>query len=162
MGPSFTEGAIVQHLAKIRTKMEDAGLHVPPAQKRGTVTRAASSIYKPKAKSTTAPVPRVRPDTDPHSRARGICDEEEEEETGPRLDFSAQAKSRRVTKRQSATRRAAAVVKQESDEDDPLAGLDDELYDSDNEYGAKKPRTRKKRSPIEGLKETHRGTAQEV
>ena len=30
MGPKFSSGAIIQHLAKLRTKMVEAGLDVPP------------------------------------------------------------------------------------------------------------------------------------
>ena len=47
LGPSITEGAIVQHLAKLRTRLESEGVKVTPPMKRGG--RAASSI--PAAKS---------------------------------------------------------------------------------------------------------------
>ena len=35
LGPTITEGAIVQHLAKLRNKLEDAGVDVVPPLKRG-------------------------------------------------------------------------------------------------------------------------------
>ena len=45
MGPSFTEGGIVQHLAKLRNLMVLAEIPVPPSIKRGTVTKSPSKIY---------------------------------------------------------------------------------------------------------------------
>ncbi|RMZ89991.1 hypothetical protein DV736_g2788, partial [Chaetothyriales sp. CBS 134916] len=50
MGPRFSEGAIVQHIAKIRSKMQDEKektnpeLLVPPPNKRGSVTKPASAM----------------------------------------------------------------------------------------------------------------------
>jgi len=49
MGDQFTEGAIVQHLAKLRQKMEAGGIPVPPALKRGMITKEPSKIYGPTA-----------------------------------------------------------------------------------------------------------------
>src|ERR1700744_3453017 len=45
MGPTFTEGGIVQHLAKLRSLMDQAGIPVPPAVKRGMITKSPSKIY---------------------------------------------------------------------------------------------------------------------
>ena len=42
LGPTITEGAIVQHLAKLRTRLESEGVKVTPPMKRGG--RAASNI----------------------------------------------------------------------------------------------------------------------
>ncbi|RMZ74811.1 hypothetical protein DV737_g5714, partial [Chaetothyriales sp. CBS 132003] len=50
MGPRFSEGAIVQHIAKVRSKMQDEKektnpeLLVPPPNKRGSVTKPASAM----------------------------------------------------------------------------------------------------------------------
>ena len=44
LGPDFTEGAIVQHLAKLRSKMIDVGLPVPPPMRRGTL-QTPSKVY---------------------------------------------------------------------------------------------------------------------
>lgn len=136
MGPSFTEGACIQHLAKIRTRMEEQGLHVPPAQKRGTVTRAASSIYRPnKAKELNTPVPRVRADIAPPQRGAGFIEDEEVEEVDEHENFSTPPRTARKTvRRQAALSKAPAAVKFDSDEDDPVPAL----YDSDHEYGAKR------------------------
>lgn len=57
VGSSVTEGAIVQHLAKLRARLLDAGEDVPPLLKRGGgYTPAASSsnakkVAKPKRKA---------------------------------------------------------------------------------------------------------------
>ena len=45
MGDKFSEGAIIQHLAKLRLKMEELGIGVPPPLKRGGVASDASSLY---------------------------------------------------------------------------------------------------------------------
>ncbi|RMD43176.1 hypothetical protein DV735_g1960, partial [Chaetothyriales sp. CBS 134920] len=50
MGPRFTEGAIVQHIAKVRNKMQDEkeksnpDLLVPPPNKRSSVPKASSAM----------------------------------------------------------------------------------------------------------------------
>lgn len=45
MGPHFTEGAIVQHLAKLRTLMAKHEIPVPPSLKRGMLTKTPSKVY---------------------------------------------------------------------------------------------------------------------
>ena len=45
MGPDFSEGAIIQHLAKLRHKMKDAHMPVPPQLKRGTANQIPSKLY---------------------------------------------------------------------------------------------------------------------
>ena len=47
LGPTITEGAIVQHLAKLRTRLESEGVKVTPPMKRGG--RSTSNL--PSAKS---------------------------------------------------------------------------------------------------------------
>ena len=56
MGPTFTDGAIIQHLAKLRNLMAAVGIPVPPPVKRGTVTKSPSKIYGSGAN------PRVKPE----------------------------------------------------------------------------------------------------
>ncbi|KAL2412721.1 hypothetical protein ABEF95_005199 [Exophiala dermatitidis] len=45
MGPKFSEGAIVQHLAKLRSIMASEGIPVPPPLRRGMITRTPSKVY---------------------------------------------------------------------------------------------------------------------
>ena len=56
MGEKFTEGAIIQHLAKLRQKMVANDMPVPPPLKRGTVV-APSKIYAPAGTKRKAPPP---------------------------------------------------------------------------------------------------------
>ncbi|KAJ5142577.1 uncharacterized protein N7515_001364 [Penicillium bovifimosum] len=59
MGPKFTEGAIVQHLAKLRTRREEQGKPVPPPLKRSAVLANRRSQWQEQSPS--------RPD---HSKKR--------------------------------------------------------------------------------------------
>ena len=51
MGPKFTDGAIVQHLAKLRQKMVANNMAVPPPLKRGIVN-TPSKLYAPASRRT--------------------------------------------------------------------------------------------------------------
>lgn len=75
MGEKFSDGAIVQHLSKLRQKMIDNNLPVPPPLKRGT-TVVPSKIYAssggarrksmpetPTTTATTITTPKSRPST---------------------------------------------------------------------------------------------------
>lgn len=55
MGSTFTEGAITQHLSKLRSKMADLNVvPVPDAPKRGAVTTKPSSVYAQKNRAGPA------------------------------------------------------------------------------------------------------------
>jgi hypothetical protein len=56
MGQNFTKGAIVQHLAKIRQRMVETNVRVPPAPRRGAVTVEPSSKCGPKGRKAIAPL----------------------------------------------------------------------------------------------------------
>lgn len=56
MADNVTGGAIVQHLAKLRARMVEQGIAVPPPLKRGGTT-APSKIYSRKRKSAAEPIP---------------------------------------------------------------------------------------------------------
>lgn len=115
MGPNFTEGAIVQHLAKVRTKMEESGLHPPPAPKRGVTARAPSSIYR-KAKSTNQTAQPRRANQDVEVELEDDIDEDV---------VSATRSTRPGQSRRSAATRSSRVkkepgIKQESTAEDDL------------------------------------------
>lgn len=56
MGATFTEGAIQQHLAKLRTKMAEQNVApVPPPPKRGQVTKKPSTVYGQKQRVIAPP-----------------------------------------------------------------------------------------------------------
>ena len=59
LGPTITEGAIVQHLAKLRNKLENEGVKVTPALQRGGRIRighatAANNVKTVSAKGAVA------------------------------------------------------------------------------------------------------------
>src|SRR5271170_6103914 len=51
----FTGGAIIQHLSKLRSKMESHALKVPPPLRRGLIVNAPSKIYSPSNKRKGGP-----------------------------------------------------------------------------------------------------------
>jgi hypothetical protein len=135
MGPKFTEGAITQHLAKLRGIMEKSGIPVPPSLRRGMVSRTPSKVYaNPDNKHSFdavtpmhAGTPRV-PDV-----YKSIYDKSERTEEDTPLKPKARARARARGKGKG--RR----MSDEDDEDEPVP----ELYDSDEDvYTAPKKRRR--------------------
>ena len=118
MGPVFTEGAIVQHLAKLRNKMDedntrdDLQLPVPGKVGRGTVTKPASRAY-------AKPVPKVNG----VPKFAEVSDMNEEE--------LAAAETQRAAKGKGKGKR----TKKEMSDDDTIDEIPS-LYDSDADYGA--------------------------
>lgn len=56
MGSTFTEGAIQQHISKLRNKMAELNVApVPAAPRRGTVTNKPSAVYGQKGRAGLAP-----------------------------------------------------------------------------------------------------------
>ena len=119
MGPVFTEGAIVQHLAKLRNKMDedntrdDLQLPVPGKVGRGTVTKPASRAY-------AKPVPKVNG----VPKFAEVSDMNEEE--------LAAAETQRAAKSKAKGKR----TKKEMSDDDTAIDEIPTLYDSDADYGA--------------------------
>ena len=54
LGPTITEGAIVQHLAKLRTRLENEGVKVTPALQRGGRVRTNRSTASNNVKTVSA------------------------------------------------------------------------------------------------------------
>ncbi|KAK2732319.1 hypothetical protein FQN55_004261 [Onygenales sp. PD_40] len=54
MGNGISEGAIVQHLAKLRKRMDDMGLDVPPPLKRGTGNSLGPTVGTGSSKRVTS------------------------------------------------------------------------------------------------------------
>lgn len=58
MGANFSEGAIVQHIAKLRGKMADLNVApVPGPSKRGQAASRPSSVYTSKSRANPPPAP---------------------------------------------------------------------------------------------------------
>lgn len=140
MGPKFTEGAIIQHLAKLRTSMAAEGIPVPPALKRGMVTKTPSKVYAntPSKAKYEPVVPMYTGSPDAAGQELSLYDRpkkgrsQEEEGQSPKGKSRARAKS---------SRRNLS----DGDEDaEPLP----ELYDSDGDFETPKKRQRKSKAAI--------------
>lgn len=120
MGPKFSNGAIVQHLAKLRAKMVEADLEdvpIPPPLKKGVTTKEPSKIYAPgnKRKKATAAAGAIGAPATPPSRK------------------TTKAKGKKIKKEAS----------DDESEEEP------DLYDSDEEWGAPNKKAKKnKKSPV--------------
>lgn len=74
MGSTFSEGAIIQHISKLRTKMAELNVApVPPPTKRGSVTTRPSAVYAQRNAQTdlllpAPPAPHLPP---PKTRSKG-------------------------------------------------------------------------------------------
>ena len=124
MGDKFTEGAIVQHLAKLRIRLEDLAKDVPPPLRRGAVTKEHCTVYKPKKGGK--PPPRL---------LEGLIIDR------PSVLYNnapTQPKTGEVAKKDRINK-----VKEEAFSDDEDDGIMEDLYDSDDDYGPKKKKSKK-------------------
>ena len=80
----FTGGAIIQHLSKLRTKMESHDLRVPPPLKRGAIVNTPSKIYaagnKSKDGKNKAKSPKSSAGKPKKSKARKFKNGDEDED----------------------------------------------------------------------------------
>jgi hypothetical protein len=80
----FTGGAIIQHLSKLRSKMESHALKVPPPLRRGVSVNAPSKIYAPgnkrKGGPSTAKTPKSSTARLERSKARNLKSEDEDDD----------------------------------------------------------------------------------
>lgn len=114
MGPKFTEGAIVQHLAKLRSRLEAVSEPVPPPLKRGIVAKEPSVVYATVKKAK--PPPKIPGNTAVSEQSKAYGRE-------PR-----NAKTRGKGKKRS--------ISSSDEEEDESIG--EELYDSDDDFSMKK------------------------
>lgn len=136
MGEKFSEGAIVQHLAKLRQKMEQHGIPVPPAMKRGLVTKEPSKVYGAHAARRRASSQTVNtPQRATQSSANGSGATTASTETRSKI-------------------RTRAAGKQGHGSDDEQANVEPEMDDSDsddNDRSAKNKRqSLAKTKPVRG------------
>lgn len=156
MGSTFTEGAIQQHISKLRNKMADLNVApVPAPPKRGAVTSKPSSIYAQKTRAGPQPPQPVASKT--QSKTSAKPGEIGTNRTSP------------TTKR--STRRKATTMKR-SDSDGGHTGdefdgaSDDDFTGATNNHGKRGRATARRGSdhtakkatnkpPVEGIVETH-------
>jgi hypothetical protein len=131
----FTGGAIIQHLSKLRSKMESHALKVPPPLRRGLMINAPSKIYAPSNKrkggSSTAKNPKSSTARLERSKARNLKSEDEDEDDSEGTpivyddddsdgEYESGRKKRRFSRGKVKKKRMAAVAvaeRKEADED---------------------------------------------
>jgi hypothetical protein len=166
MGPTFTEGGIVQHLAKLRNLMMSAGIPVPPSVKRGMSTKAPSRIYgsaaNPRAKLETIPAlfpdgtsgpTKIKTEEDAEQplsiyerakRAGTKLKDDTLEDTADNASVKAPAVQGEPaafaakTKGKARAKNKSRRTNMSDEEDEEMPNL----YDSDSEYGSPKKRRR--------------------
>ena len=118
MGATFSEGAIQQHIAKLRAKMAQLNVApVPGPPKRGQVTNKPSAVYGQKSRSGPPP----QPAASARSRGRQLSNTLQPDGTTPAPAGKSRPK-RRATGR--TIKRSASDVGNSDDELDDNADLD--------------------------------------
>lgn len=136
MGETVSEGAIVQHLAKLRSRRVDAGKTVPPPLRRGG--GSASKPSKPAQEKATSPTPVSKRKTRTHTIKKEPESEEESEQVVVPVDSDSGSeygkKARPKKAKRSLARRHKAQISssngiensEESDTEQDEASTDDE------------------------------------
>ena len=128
MGSAFSEGAIQQHIAKLRNQMAELNVApVPGPPRRGNVTKKPSSIYSQKARA--GPPPQAPP---PASKARAQTITQPEDD-GQESTGKANSK-RRATARKVAKRSASDV----GNSDEEFAGASSDGFQPEETASSRK------------------------
>jgi hypothetical protein len=180
MGGGLTSGAIIQHLAKLRGKMLQAKISVPPKLSRGTVAKEPSKIYAtnngkklppPVFAAPSTPI-QATPKSKPKSkgkgkRARDEIDSDEDIDDYPDDDDDDDDDDYATTKKKARTSRAkpkasaskAGNKKSKSRQAD-LAAADEEINDDilrtlEDDDGGPASRTRHIRQDFSKMDEAY-------
>lgn len=128
MGSTFSEGAIQQHISKLRNKMAELNVApVPAAAKRGTVTVKPSSVYGQKSRAGPAP----QQPAASKSQARATT-------TRSKSNATAVPPAKRTNRRKQTT-----IKRSESDEgptDDEFGGASDDEFEASPNASGKRGR----------------------
>lgn len=143
MGSTFSEGAIQQHISKLRNKMAELNVApVPAAAKRGTVTVKPSSVYGQKSRAGPAPQQPVAS----KSQARAaVARSKSNTATGP--------PAKRANRRRQTT-----IKRSESDEgptDDEFDGASDDDFEASPNASGKRGRGVGRQSAYSPLVASH-------
>jgi hypothetical protein len=132
----FTGGAIIQHLSRLRSKMESHALKVPPPIRRGLIANAPSKIYAPgnkrKGGPNTAKNTKSRTARPKRSKARKLKSENEDNDDSEGTavvyadhddndsdgEYVSGRKKRRYSRGKGKTKKKTAVAVAEREEDD--------------------------------------------
>ncbi|KAK5096274.1 hypothetical protein LTR70_003087 [Exophiala xenobiotica] len=117
MGSSFSEGAIQQHIAKLRNQMAELNVApVPGPPRRGNVTKRPSSVYTQKGRAGAPP-----PDPPPPSKARA--------RTRTQADDDGQgANGKARPRRRATTRNIKRSASDVGDSDEEFAGASEDDF----------------------------------
>lgn len=118
MGPKFTEGAIVQHLSKLRIRREAAGQRVPPPLRRSVTAAAAASGGKGGLKSgrKNTRKRKGRSDALDEDSSDGLDAQEEDDSDPEYIQNKKKHKARRSSF--STSKKTKLGLKDDDDEDD--------------------------------------------
>ncbi|KAF3392853.1 hypothetical protein F1880_008762 [Penicillium rolfsii] len=144
MGPKFTEGAIVQHMSKLRIRREGAGQRVPPPLRR-SVTAAAAAAGSGKGSLKLAKNSRKRKgrsDVLDNDDSDGLDAPEEDESDPEYIQNKKKHKSRRFSF--SSSKKPKKNLDDEDDDDELMCGgapflqhtdadLESDQYESEEE-----------------------------
>ena len=125
MGDEISDGAVIQHLAKLRSRMLKAGLDVPPPLRRGGgCGLSGRNSGEGSSQSKPTPVKKVKPNTKKGQKSVAKHDDEEEQDSDnydasdPEADFQqARSKRTRTTSTTKSTPRRAKVKPDETDDE---------------------------------------------
>lgn len=127
MGSAFSEGAIQQHIAKLRNQMAELNVApVPGPPRRGNVTKRPSSIYTQKTRAGPPPPP-PPPASKARARTMNQVDDEGQGSTG-------KAKPKRRATGRNIKRSASDVAAS----DDEFAGADSDDFNPQQTAGGRK------------------------
>lgn len=126
MGPKFSAGACVQHLAKLRNRMKEEGIAVPPPLPRGMVTTTPSRVY---SQPTSG------------KRRRGSDQEDDDDDEYPSLNPAEDSPPPKPAPKKRKSTKKEPDIKEESD-------AMPELYDTDDEYGSQKKKASKSKAKV--------------
>jgi len=131
----FTGGAIIQHLSKLRSKMESHALKVPPPLRRGLIVNAPSKIYAPgkkrKGGPRTARTPKSSTARPKRPRAKNLKSDDDEDDDDSESaiviydddddsdgEYESGRKKRRFSGGKGKTKKKTAVAVAQREEDD--------------------------------------------
>lgn len=142
MGSAFSEGAIQQHIAKLRNQMAELNVApVPGPPRRGNVTKKPSSIYTQKARAGPAPPP---PPPASKTRARTMTQADSDVQGG-----IGKARAKRRLNSRNIKRSASDI----GDSEEEFDGASNDEFDPEQVAGSRK---RKQSSASRGRANTSR------
>jgi hypothetical protein len=146
-----TGGAIIQHLSKLRSRMESYELGVPPPLKRGLPANTPSKIYatgnKRKVKPSKAKTPKSSTAKPKKPRARKLKSKDSEDSEGSLVfyegedeedsdgEYGSTKKKRRVSAGREKGKIQLAIAPEKTDDDENQQGLKIKMPTTNEDHG---------------------------